>query len=215
MATNTARLQLRKPAGGDTVNVTTDLSDNYDKIDNFAIDFYDRGGWQFIDSGEGITEGFNIDLTKAGAFPAGTFRLIKIYMEPTLDTGNDFIICTVNNLTGASDYNRGWWGESFDGVTASRKASSTSNRMVMGYASALSGSSLEAIFHKTHVASDLPMRSEAVRGASSGFDGNREWMKCGNNMNTNTLINSIQVSTTSGTTAIASCHWQALGFYIP
>ena len=34
MATTTTRLALRKPAGADTVNVTTDLDDNYDKLDS-------------------------------------------------------------------------------------------------------------------------------------------------------------------------------------
>lgn len=33
MASNTSRLNLRKPDATDRVNVTTDLSDNYDKID--------------------------------------------------------------------------------------------------------------------------------------------------------------------------------------
>lgn len=33
MATFTSRLLLRKPAGGDNVNVVTDLNDNFDKID--------------------------------------------------------------------------------------------------------------------------------------------------------------------------------------
>lgn len=34
MATTTTRLGLRKPAGSDTVSVTTDLDNNYDKIDS-------------------------------------------------------------------------------------------------------------------------------------------------------------------------------------
>lgn len=37
MATTTTRLALRKPAGSDNVNVTTDLSDNFEKIDDSVL----------------------------------------------------------------------------------------------------------------------------------------------------------------------------------
>lgn len=39
MATNTANFNLRKPAGTDLVNVTTDISDNFEKIDDLGDAF--------------------------------------------------------------------------------------------------------------------------------------------------------------------------------
>lgn len=75
MATTTPQLVLRKPAGTDLINVTTDISDNMDKID--AASRKVLGYAQAIVNQTGITA--EVDLTSLSvAVTVGTGRRIRI-----------------------------------------------------------------------------------------------------------------------------------------
>lgn len=78
MATTTPRLGLRKPAGTDLINVTTDISDNMDKIDQFnaggQLGYQSKANFQGFTSGQGETDISGMAVTIN--VPAG--RRIKI-----------------------------------------------------------------------------------------------------------------------------------------
>lgn len=186
------------------------LETEIDRIDTDIADL--KQGWNFIDSGRETTD-FSIDLTAGGKYPAGTFRMIKIHLDDLrLDTGNSWIIYTLNSVTGATDYSRGWHGESFDGTSTTRNNSSSSDNGVIGYISAQVGNYAEATLLRTHEISDVPVIGESRRGAPDGFDGNREWMKTTNVLNTDILVDTIHLAATAG--VIAEANWYAEGFRV-
>lgn len=204
--------ELSDPPHGPNLgqDLATAVETEIDRIDTDIADL--KQGWNFIASGV-ETAPFTVDFTAGGKFAAGTFKMLRVNMTVQLDTGNSFVIGRVNGLSGATLYNRGWWGESFDGTTSSRKVSNTSDRAVFGYVSAQIGGNLEVMYYKTDVASEIPMRAISNRGAPDGFDGNREFMHTTNALNTNTLIDSMNFFIT-GTETIAAAEWFAEGFRV-
>lgn len=192
----------------------SDISSLQSRVTTNENDIADlKKGWNFIDSGRESTD-FSIDLTAGGAYPAGTFRMIKIHLDDLrLDAGNSWIVFRLNSLAGATDYSRGWHGESFDGTTTTRNSSNSSDRGVAGYVSAQRGNVLDIVLYRTHELSDVPVKGESRRGAPDGFDGNREWMLTTNVLNTDILVDTIDFFATS-TPVIAEANWYAEGFRV-
>ena len=70
MATNTPNLVLRKPEGTDLVNVLTDLSDNFDKIDKVG-----RGEVAYVDTQVVSATLNNVTLTDVAGMVTASFNV--------------------------------------------------------------------------------------------------------------------------------------------
>lgn len=171
-------------------------------------------GWNHIASGE-ETSNFTIDFTAGGLYPAGTFSMLEIRMEPFISTGNDFVVGQVNSISTANFHNRAWSGEDFatDGATASRNSANSGTRWALGYISQQQGGMVKCWIAGTDEASNLPMESRSRRGGLSGSESNREWMECWGTVESNTLIDHLDIFTTSGNVSYAK--WYATGYWIP
>lgn len=173
-----------------------------------------RPGWNHIASGE-ETSNFTIDFTDGDRFPAGTFSMLEVRIQPVLSSGNDFLVGQVNTNGALGFHYRGWRGKDFatDGTTANRGASNSGERWTLGYISAQDGGLSRFWIADTERASKLPMKGSANRGAPSGFESNREWMEVWGGVASDTLINSIRIFTTSGNVSFAK--WYAMGYWVP
>lgn len=76
MATTTPQLILRKPAGADNVNVTTDISDNMDKID--AASQKTLAYVQVVANQTGVTGIVDLTGFSSGAVTVGTSRRVRV-----------------------------------------------------------------------------------------------------------------------------------------
>lgn len=171
-------------------------------------------GWNHIASGEETTD-FTIDFTDGGRFPAGTFSMLEIRIEPVMVTGNDFIVGAVNGISTTDFHNRSWLGKDFstDGTTSKRTSSSSGTRWAIGYVSAQDGGLSKFWIADTDRASKLPMQGASNRGAPAGFEANREWMTFWGSVASDTLISSLDIFTTSSSVSFAK--WYAMGYWVP
>lgn len=171
-------------------------------------------GWTYITSGgSGATGNIIIDLTAGGVFPAGTFNMIRIFVEGQFDTGNDRILCRINGDS-TSIYNQGYTRRQLSTGNLAGSSASTAGSFVGGWWSAFAGNNTEIILHKTDVSSEVPMRFVGNRAGSSGFDGNREVIHGHCSLESARLVDSFHIFAPTGVN-LTSNRWHAEGFRTP
>lgn len=198
---------------GDVSTNTSAISSLDSRVTTNENDITDlKKGWNFIGQATETTNAFTIDLTAGGQYPAGTFNMMKINIEGTLDSGNDLLAGRVN-ATNSSNYFRGYTRRRFsDGGLAGSNVA-LANAFALGWWSAFDGNHTELTFYDTDTASALPMQGVGMRAGADGFPNNMESVHTGGILDSLTLLmDSLLVFAPSGGMSLGTNRWRAWGW---
>lgn len=128
-----------------------------------AIEDYVGPGWGHIAAGTVNAAAPSIDVTAGGAFPAGTFAMVRLHFRGGFSTGSDFMSMRINGSTDAINT----WGTYVIGGDQAFKANSTGEGGALarlGHMGApTAAQSMELTIYNTDVSSQCPWKSETTR----------------------------------------------------
>jgi hypothetical protein len=165
------------------------------------------GGWRHIGAAQ-ETANFTIDLTAAGRFPAGTFRLIRVHFRGSITVDDVNLNCRVNSDSTAGLHERGFTvGSLADGAVAATGSSDATSWLLARW-STFAANNATITIYDTHLDTTISFQSTGIRVSST--DSAQQISEAGGRLNDSRLIDSLQVFPTSG--AVSSLRWTAEGY---
>lgn len=176
-------------------------------------------GWTHIDWGVNVGSNFNIDVTKGGVFPAGTFGMLRLSGRWAVD-GLGTVRLRINDETGIHNYSffaRDVEGElsGSDPDPDDHGTQENANQWVIARGAGDESQTFICTIFRTESASTCPMQSTFTRPFFS-LPSNSQWGMAWGDLSESKLITSLNVRPFSDdANQFLSISWYLEGYKIP
>jgi hypothetical protein len=167
-------------------------------------------GWVPIGFAE-ETGNFTIDLTAGGAFPAGTFRMIRIFFRGAISTDDTNLNCRVNGDSTAGLHERGAITRQLSDGSVVTSFASAATSWPLGRFSTFAANNAEITVFDTHLNTTISFMSRGHRASSVATA--MQIQEGGGRLAANRLLSTLTVFPTSG--SVSSIRWIAEGWRAP
>lgn len=195
---------LAEAVNDEIVRVDSDIQTVSDAATAAAL------GWVPIGSGEeAATSAFVIDLTAGGAYPAGTFSLMRLYFRGDMDGSAQWLTLNINDSLTSESHRSSWLAYDADGALDESGNGDLTTWRLAYWSGVLIGNAATATLYSTDVDSFVSYEGTGTYIAS-GSTASRRSFSWGR-LNENRLPSSLRVGRV-GTDNIANCRWWAEGW---